>query len=286
MAKRDTDRQVFKEPNLQARQDKITFNDVSKEFTTSGGDTVVALRGLDLALADAEVVSIVGPSGCGKSTALNLIAGFEQPTSGSVLLDGLPVSAPGPDRAVVFQSPALFPWLTVFNNVTLGVKSTGMAKSEYTDRAAELLEAVSLSGFEHAYPYQLSGGMQQRVGIARALIGNPEVLLMDEPFGALDFQTRILMQELLLELWERFRPTIFFITHDVGEAIFLSDRAVVMSRRPGTVKVVRDVAHPKPRSIEFLTSTDFKAIEHDILAAVREEVAPANQDHKEEESNA
>ncbi len=268
-----------------ARQ-KIVFDGITKEFTTSGGESVLALRGLDLAIADAEIVSIVGPSGCGKSTALNLIAGFEPPTSGSVLLDGAPVSAPGPDRAVVFQRPALFPWLTVFDNVSLGVKSAGMAKSEYTDRATELLAAVGLTGFERAYPYQLSGGMQQRVGIARALIGNPEVLLMDEPFGALDFQTRLMMQELLLELWERFRPTIFFITHDVGEAIFISDRAVVMSRRPGTVKVTRTVSHPKPRGIEFLTATDFKEIEHDILAAVREEVAPASEGRREASRNA
>lgn len=285
MSAQDPTRQGVEKPDHEMRHDKIVLDGVSKEFIT-GDDTIVALREFDLAIADAEVISIVGPSGCGKSTVLNLIAGFEQPTSGSVLLSGDPVRDPGPQRAVVFQSPALFPWFTVFDNVALGLKSAGIGKSEYTDRAREMLETVGLSGFEHAYSYQLSGGMQQRVGIARALIGNPDVLLMDEPFGALDAQTRIMMQEMLLELWEKFRPTIFFITHDVGEAIFLADRTVVMSRRPGTVKVVRNIPYPKPRNVEFFTTSEFKEIEHDILASVREEVAPETQDHRKEESNA
>jgi ABC-type nitrate/sulfonate/bicarbonate transport system ATPase subunit len=254
------------------RRPKIVFAGVGKHYGAPGRDQVVALEHIDLEIGESEIVSIVGPTGCGKSTSLNLIAGFEQPSSGSLSLDGGPIQRPGPDRAVVFQQAALFPWMHVLDNVALALKAASVAKREYEERARTLLEAVGLTGFERAYPYQLSGGMQQRVQIARALVGNPRILLMDEPFGALDFQTRMVMQELLLDLWRQFRPTIVFITHDVSEAIFISDRVAVMTRRPGRIKKVVDVQVPKPRSYEFLTAPEFAAIEHEVLKAVREEV--------------
>jgi NitT/TauT family transport system ATP-binding protein len=259
-------------PERRLRAGEIAFRGVSKRYGSPGRDEVLALADLDLTICESEIVSIVGPTGCGKSTALSLIAGFDQPSSGSVTLDGQAVQRPGPDRAVVFQHAALFPWMRVLDNVALGLKAAGVSKDEYVARARELLEAVGLAGFERAFPYQLSGGMQQRVQIARALIGNPEILLMDEPFGALDFQTRMVMQELLLDLWQQFRPTIFFITHDVAEAIFISDRVVVMTRRPGRIKTIVGVPVAKPRNYEFLTAAEFSAIEHHVLAAVREEV--------------
>lgn len=252
---------------------KILFDDVSKVYPAVKKSTepVEALRTLRLEIRESEIFSIVGPTGCGKSTALNLIAGFEFPTAGELSIDGEPVTGPGPERAVVFQHASLFPWLHVIDNITLGVKCRGIPRDEYLPRAHELLRAVGLVGFEKSFPYQLSGGMQQRVQIARALIGSPRVLLMDEPFGALDFQTRILMQQLLLQLWDEFRPTIFFITHDVAEAVFISDRVGVMSRRPGRIKKLVEVPMPKPRTLDMLTDPQFTRLEHEVLASVQEE---------------
>lgn len=258
---------------------KIAFQAVQKRYPAASRSAaaVEALAELDLSIAEAEIYSIVGPTGCGKTTTLNLIAGFEQPSDGQLLLHDQPVAGPGPDRAVVFQQASLFPWFSVQDNVTLGVKCQGMDKQEYRHRAARLLEAVGLTGFERHYPYQLSGGMQQRVQIARALIANPDVLLMDEPFGALDYQTRILMQQLLLELWEEIRPTIFFITHDVSEALFISDRVGVMSARPGRLKLEVSVEADKPRNLDFLTTKQFTDLEHDVLASVQEEIGRTHQ---------
>lgn len=252
---------------------KICFSSVQKVYASkhAAGGTL-ALDSLDLDIHDAEIVSIVGPTGCGKSTALNLVAGFETASSGTVTVDGAAIEGPGRNRAVVFQQPSLFPWLSVFDNVTLGLKCRGVSRDEYEPKALRLLEEVGLAGFEKHYPYQLSGGMQQRTQIARALIGEPQILLMDEPFGALDYQTRLLMQKLLLRLWDHFKPTIFFITHDVGEAVFISDRVVVMSRRPGRVKRLVEVHAPKPRDYEFLGSTEFTSLEHDLILAVQSEV--------------
>ena len=253
---------------------KISFSDVRKLYAGRGRSTepTLALDSLNLDIRDAEIVSIVGPTGCGKSTALNMVAGFEEASSGKVTVDGASVYAPGPNRAVVFQHPSLFPWLTVLGNVCLGVKCRGVSQERYMPRATQLINAVGLKGFERHYPYQLSGGMQQRVQIARALIGEPHVLLMDEPFGALDYQTRLLMQKLLLGLWERFRPTIFFITHDVAEAIFISDRVIVMSRRPGRVKLSVDVKASKPRNYDFLSSPEFSMLQRELVIAVQNEV--------------
>lgn len=265
---------------MQAPQDatpKIIFDGIERTFDApnKNGNAVTAISEFDLAFREGEIVSIVGPTGCGKSTAMNMVAGFDQPSAGTLLVDGRPISRPGPDRSVVFQHAALFPWLNVLENVVFGVKSQGMPKAEYEQKAATYLKAVGLTGFERHYPYQISGGMQQRVQIARALIASPEVLLMDEPFGALDYQTRILMQQLLLELWEEFRPTILFITHDIGEAIYISDRVIVMSARPGRVKLDVTIDAPKPRSLDFLTSPTFTAHEHEILQSVQEEILAA-----------
>ncbi|MGQ0546565.1 MAG: ABC transporter ATP-binding protein [Betaproteobacteria bacterium] len=250
---------------------KISFAGVCKRYAGKTAETL-ALDSFSLDVAPAEIVSVVGPTGCGKSTALNLVAGFERPSAGWVRVDGRAVTEPGSNRGVVFQQPSLFPWLTVLANVVLGVKCRGSAREEYEPRALRLLEEVGLKGFERHYPYQLSGGMQQRVQIARALINEPDILLMDEPFGALDYQTRLLMQKLLLRLWARFRPTILFITHDVGEAIFISDRVIAMTRRPGRVKREVHAHTPKPRDYEFLGSTEFTSLEHELVRTVQSEV--------------
>ena len=253
---------------------KIAFRGVQKYYPAKhvSQAPTLALDSLNLAIRDTEIVSIVGPTGCGKSTALNLIAGFEEVSTGEVVLDGASVYGPGPDRAVVFQQPSLFPWLDVFDNVTLGVKCRGVPEPQYRPQAERLLHAVGLDGFMRHYPYQLSGGMQQRVQIARALISQPKVLLMDEPFGALDYQTRISMQELLLQLWVEFKPTVFFITHDVSEAIFISDRVLVMSKRPGRVKLCIDVDVPKPRTLDFMTTPHFIELQRELLHTLQAEV--------------
>jgi len=256
-----------------SRQPKISFRGAQKLYAGKGASTL-ALDSFNLDIMPTEIISIVGPTGCGKSTALNLLAGFETPSAGTVAVDGKVVNGPGSDRGVVFQQASLFPWFSVLNNVVLGVKSRGVPRSDYEPRALKLLEEVGLKGFENHYPYQLSGGMQQRVQIARALIGEPDILLMDEPFGALDYQTRLLMQKLLLRLWEHFKPTILFITHDVGEAVFISDRVIAMTRRPGRVKSDVRVTAPKPRDYEFLNSPEFNALEHELVLAVQGEVDP------------
>jgi NitT/TauT family transport system ATP-binding protein len=256
-----------------AGQPKISFQGAQKLYSGKGASTL-ALESFNLDIMPTEIISIVGPTGCGKSTALNLLAGFETPSSGAVAVDGKAVNGPGSDRGVVFQQPSLFPWFSVLNNVVLGVKSRGVSKADYEPRALNLLAEVGLKGFENHYPYQLSGGMQQRVQIARALIGEPDILLMDEPFGALDYQTRLLMQKLLLRLWAHFKPTILFITHDVGEAVFISDRVIAMTRRPGRVKRDVRVNAPKPRDYEFLSSPEFIALEHELVLAVQGEVDP------------
>ncbi|QAU32851.1 ABC transporter ATP-binding protein [Janthinobacterium sp. 17J80-10] len=255
---------------------RIVFDGVSKRYEGKAGQPgTLALDDLRLSIAPSEIVAVLGPTGCGKSSALNLIAGFEEPTQGRVLLDGQEVHGTNPDRAIVFQHGALFPWLSVFDNTVLGLKSRGIDKQTYTRRARELLAEVGLAGFENHYPYQLSGGMQQRVQIARALVSQPRILLMDEPFGALDYQTRIQMQELLLQLWQEHRPTVFFITHDVTEAIFVADRVLVMSSRPGRVTLEVPVHTPKPRSQEFLSSPEFIALQSRLLQAVQNEVRTA-----------
>ena len=219
----------------------IAFDDVTRVFERDGKD-VLTLDGISFDVRDREFVAIVGPSGCGKTTCLRMAAGLEFPTSGTVSVGGRPVTKPGPDRAVVFQQFALFPWKTVYENIDFGLRSKGLPESKRRERIARQVELMGLQGYESAYPHQLSGGMQQRVAIARSYVLDPDVLLMDEPFGALDAQTRVVMQEELIKL-SRVNPrTVLFITHAVDEAVYLADRVVVMTRRPGRIREIVDVA--------------------------------------------
>jgi len=218
----------------------IHFDGVQKTFGHKGNG-FVALDRIDLKIADKEFIAIVGPSGCGKTTCLRMVAGFEFPTAGTVNVDGRQVTGPGPDRAVVFQQFALFPWKSVADNIALGLRNKGIGKTERGKRVADAVKLMGLEGYEAAYPHQLSGGMQQRVAIARAYVLEPDVLLMDEPFGALDAQTRTTMQEELVRITRRNPRTVLFITHAVEEAVYLADRVVIMTRRPGRIKEVIDI---------------------------------------------
>ncbi|MEI6302698.1 MAG: ABC transporter ATP-binding protein [Betaproteobacteria bacterium] len=235
----------------------------------SPAQDVQALQGIDLHINTGEFVALLGPSGCGKSTLLNLVAGFEQPSGGTLLVDGLTVTKPGPQRGVVFQEAALLPWLDVWENVVFGPKVQGLPAAEYEPRAEEMLRIVGLTDFKHHLPVQLSGGMRQRVGIARVLTLGSRVLLMDEPFGALDAQTRLTMQELLLTVWQKLKPTIVFVTHDIDEALFLSDKIYVMSARPGRIQSEVPVPIARPRAIEVTTSDGFNAMKREILRLIR-----------------
>jgi len=218
-----------------------------------------------------EFVTVIGPSGCGKSTLLNVVAGFVQPSCGDALLDGAPITRPGADRGVVFQQYSLFPWMSVRKNVEFGLKMRGLPPSQCHSTARTLLHLAGLLSFENHYPDQLSGGMKQRVGIVRALATSPRVLLMDEPFGALDAQTRVVMQEILTNMWQRFRISVLFITHDIEEAIFLSDRIYVMTARPGRVKAEITVPLARPRSPEMMASPAFLALKAELKQLIREE---------------
>ncbi|HLH99030.1 MAG TPA: ABC transporter ATP-binding protein [Xanthobacteraceae bacterium] len=240
------------------------------------GDALLALADVNLSIADGEFVTIVGPSGCGKSTLLMLVAALLRPSSGTVRLDGKPVSAPGPDRALVFQDFALLPWRTVLANVELGLELKGLPSAEQLAIARRHIAMVGLSGFERAYPHQLSGGMRQRVGIARALAVEPEVLLMDEPFGALDAQIRQVMGSELLRIWERGRKTILFVTHDIDEAIYLADRVIVMSASPGRVVADISVSLARPRPLEIRNDPAFTAYRQRIWDLLQREVMASN----------
>ena len=234
----------------------------------------VALEAFDLRVVEHEVACIVGPSGCGKTTLLNMIAGFEKPSAGTLTVRGAPISGPSPERSVVFQQAALFPWLNVWDNIVLGPKMRGASGASGAKLEADtlrVLESVGLSGFEKHYPYQLSGGMRQRVQIARVLVASPDVILMDEPFGSLDAQTRIVMHEILLRIWAEYRPTIFFITHDVEEALILADQIYVMSRRPGRVKAQIRVPFARPRHYDLIGNPEFAALRAKVVSMLREE---------------
>ena len=248
----------------------VELAEVWKVFDT-GGRRVEALQAVSLAVARNEFAAILGPSGCGKSTLLNMVAGFDAPTRGAVLFDGEPVRAPDPRRAVVFQEPALFPWYTVLDNITFGLRTRGVPAASYRARVEAFIDQVGLRGFESHYPAELSGGMKQRVGIARVLVMEPDVLLMDEPFGSLDAQTRSVMQELLLSVWERHQQTVLFVTHDIEEALLLADSVSVMTARPGRIKKRLTIELPRPRSLEVTTSPAFNALKREVLALIREE---------------
>jgi NitT/TauT family transport system ATP-binding protein len=230
---------------------------------------VHALDKIDLTIKTGEFVALLGPSGCGKSTLLNLLAGFEPVSSGTLAVHGRNIDKPGPDRGVVFQEAALFPWLSVWENVVFGPKTQGLKAKDYEERANDMLKIVGLTDFKHHLPVQLSGGMRQRVGIARILTLGSKVLLMDEPFGALDAQTRLTMQELLLSVWQQLKPTILFVTHDIDEALFLADTIYVMSARPGRIQARIDVSLKRPRTIEDTTAEDFNAMKREILRQIR-----------------
>jgi NitT/TauT family transport system ATP-binding protein len=237
----------------------IDFTGVERVFHQNG-KAFVALKDVNLQVQDQEFVAIVGPSGCGKTTCMRMAAGLEHPSAGSVRVAGTEVTNPGPDRAVVFQAFALFPWKTVWDNVEFGLISLGVDAAERKRRIEHYIELMSLSGYEQAYPHQLSGGMQQRVAIARAYVLDPQVLLMDEPFGALDAQTRVVMQEELVRLARRHPRTVLFITHAVEEAVYLADRIVVMTGRPGTIREIIDV-----KSIRTAQNWDQHARIEDVM---------------------
>jgi len=253
---------------------RIEITDLGVTFG-SNGRTVEAVRRFTLMTTPGEFVALLGPSGCGKTTVLNAVAGFVEPTAGRVLVDGELVTRPGADRGVVFQQHSLFPWKTVLGNVEFGLKMRGVRKAERTSQAHAYLSLVGLTGFESAYPGELSGGMQQRVGIARVLVNRPRVMLMDEPFGALDAQTRLVMQELLLSVWCEVRTTILFVTHDIDEALFLADRVVVMTARPGQIRDLVAVKLARPRAATVIATPEFMELKARILTQVREESAQA-----------
>jgi len=250
--------------------DKIVARGVAKRYTIDRtGGTVVALDGVDLAVREGEFLCMVGPSGCGKSTFLQMVAGLEPLTGGSLRMDGREITGPGADRGMVFQSHALFPWRTVLENIEFGLEVKGMPRRDRRQRATRYAHMVGLRGFEGAFPSELSGGMRQRVGIARALANDPAVLLMDEPFGSLDAQTRELMQQDILDLWRQSGRTIVFVTHSVQEAVYLGDRIAVMTARPGRVKAMIDVDLAHPRDV---TSPEFGRLMRPVYAALKEEV--------------
>ncbi|MCK6453856.1 MAG: ABC transporter ATP-binding protein [Alphaproteobacteria bacterium] len=235
------------------------------------GPPTQALQPTDLEVADNDFIAILGPSGCGKSTLLRIVAGLDQPSAGRVLLDGEPITSPGPDRGMVFQSYTLFPWLSVRDNIAFGLRERGVPEAEQEAVVRRYVERTGLEGFENHYPRMLSGGMQQRTALARALANDPAILLLDEPFGALDNQTRALMQELLLGIWEADRKTVLFVTHDIDEAIFMANRVAVMSARPGRIKTELRIELPHPRHYRMKTTPEFAAYKARLTEEIREE---------------
>ena len=249
----------------------LSIQGVSRTFTSPKGVQTQALLPVDFEVQENDFVTILGPSGCGKSTMLRIVAGLDHPTQGRVLLDGQPVEGPGADRGMVFQSYTLFPWLTIAQNIRFGLRERGLSEADQKDRSEFFIAKVGLRGFEHHFPKQLSGGMQQRTAIARALANDPKILLMDEPFGALDNQTRVLMQELLLGIWESARKTVLFVTHDIDESIFMANRVAVFSARPGRIKTELAVDLPHPRHYTIKTSPEFMALKARLTEEIRTE---------------
>ena len=252
------------------RSVKVKIENVRKVYDTRNGE-MVALNGVDLDIMENEFICVVGPSGCGKSTLLNIIAGLLEPSSGRVLCDGEEVHGTGTERGVVFQQYALFPWMTVKKNVMFGLNLKGIKGKEAEEIAMKYIKMVQLEDFVNHYPKELSGGMKQRVAIARAYAVNPSILLMDEPFGALDAQTRTQLQQELLETWEKEKKTCFFITHDVDEAIILAQKVIIMSARPGRIKEIVDINIPYPRTQETKMSPEFLELKNHIWSQVYQE---------------
>jgi len=243
----------------------MSIRNISKEFPLDKGD-LVAIEDFSLEVMDGEFLCILGPSGCGKTTLLRIIAGLEMPSGGSIILNGNEITGPGSDRGMVFQEFALFPWRTVRKNVEFGLEVKKIPKRTRNEISQRYIDLVGLRGFENAHPYELSGGMKQRVGIARALANDPAILLMDEPFGAIDAQTRNMMQGELLRIWSETGKTVVFITHSVDEAVYLADRVVVMNPRPATIKEIFDVPFERPRD---RASHEFMMIRKDILSEIQ-----------------
>jgi NitT/TauT family transport system ATP-binding protein len=252
-----------------SRKESIALSGVFRSYANSRGSFTPALQNIDLEIEQGEFVCIVGPSGCGKSTLLHLLAGLDKPTTGQITVDGNPVQGPGTDRILLFQELGLFPWLTVRHNVEFGLKMAGVSKDERRDRARQFLRMVHLSHFEDHYIHQLSGGMKQRVALARSLALHPKILLMDEPFAALDAQTRDMLHDELERLWKETSPTIVFVTHNVREAVRLGDRVLLMSFRPGRIKKQFEVTLPRPRHVE---DSDVASLSKEILGQLREEI--------------
>ena len=255
---------------------QLSIRGVSRTFTSARGKATQALLPVDFEVRENDFVTILGPSGCGKSTLLRIVAGLDFPTTGQVVLDGQPVKGPGADRGMVFQSYTLFPWLTIEQNIRFGLRERGMGAADQKDRSDYFISKVGLRGFEQHFPKQLSGGMQQRTASARALANDPKMLLMDEPFGALDNQTRVLMQELLLGIWEAERKTVVFVTHDIDEAIFMANRVAVFSARPGRIKTEVAVDLPHPRHYTIKTSPEFMALKARLTEEIRAESLAAD----------
>jgi NitT/TauT family transport system ATP-binding protein len=249
----------------------LTVENLNKNYVSRGSETA-ALVNIDLRIEEGEFVCLLGPSGCGKSTLLKIIAGLIPATSGRIAINGEPVSGPGPERAVVFQDYALFPWMTVRDNVEFGLEARKLPVAERHEISSRLLKVVGLSDFADRFPHHLSGGMKQRVSIARALAVDPSLLLMDEPFGALDAQTRHVLQDELLRIWREYRKTVVFVTHSIEEAIYLSDRIVVMTARPGRVKQIVTVPEARPRD---MASIDMNQRQREVRAVLGEEIARA-----------
>jgi ABC-type nitrate/sulfonate/bicarbonate transport system ATPase subunit len=255
---------------------KLEARDVTLDYgLPRTGSRLRALDRVNLTVADGEFVSIVGPSGCGKTTFLSVVDGLIPATGGQILVDGTAVTRPGPDRAVVFQDASLLPWRTVLGNVLYGLECVGVRRREARERAAHFVALVGLSGFEHSYPHELSGGMQQRVNLARALVMDPKILLMDEPFAALDAQTREAMQEELLRIWKAAGKTVLFITHQIDEAIFLSDRVIVFSGRPGRVRDSIAIDIERPRALRLKREPRFHALEDRIWTLIHDDATTA-----------
>ncbi|PIQ83343.1 MAG: nitrate/sulfonate/bicarbonate ABC transporter ATP-binding protein [Candidatus Omnitrophica bacterium CG11_big_fil_rev_8_21_14_0_20_63_9] len=253
---------------------RVELQHVSKSFRHNG-QTVEVLHDINLTVAPGEFVCLLGPTGCGKSTIVNLVAGLETPNAGTILVDGRPIAGPGPRRVVVFQDAALFPWLTVLGNVEFGLRMARVPKTERHTAAMAYIKLVHLSKFAHAYPHQLSGGMRQRAAIARALVMQPDILLMDEPFGALDAQTRAVLQEELLEIWRRTGCSILFVTHNIREATGLADRVYVISSRPGRIRHVEPISTPRPRHAE---NPSLVECQRKILGVLEEEIEKVMRD--------
>ncbi|MGN6286814.1 MAG: ABC transporter ATP-binding protein [Afipia sp.] len=261
---------MSKEQSAPERRGRIDVKGFSLSYETIDG-AVQAVTDTDIHVEPGEFVSIVGPSGCGKSTLLNAVAGFLKPTSGEVTVDGEAIKGPGADRGMVFQQYSLFPWKTVGQNVEFGLKMKGVDKYKRARSARTLLGLAGLEAFENHYPDRLSGGMKQRVGIVRALATGPKVLLLDEPFGALDAQTRVIMQQILTNMWQRLKISVLFVTHDIDEAIFLSDRVYCMTARPGSVKAEIKIPLERPRQQAMMMSSEFLALRRGLMSLIREE---------------